>query len=83
MMGQGWMGCKKKVEYQLEKFMEKNRDNINMTLSLLIKIQTDPNRSKPTLQIENVNFEHFFNRPLLYYPTLLKLFGSSSCPLQL
>ena len=62
MMGQGWMGCKKKVEYQLEKFMEKNRDNINMTLSLLIKIQTDPNRSKPTLQIENVNFEHFFNR---------------------
>ena len=65
MMGQGWMGCKKKVEYQLEKFMEKNRDNINMTLSLLIKIQTDPNRSKPTLQIENVNFEHFSTD--LYY----------------
>ena len=61
----------------------KNRDNIFITLSLLIKIQTDPKRSKPTLQIENVNFEHFFNRPLLYYPTLLKLFGSSSCPLQL
>ena len=28
----------------------KNRDNIIITLSLLIKIQTDPNRSKPTLQ---------------------------------